>query len=43
METKSGLMEGETHRITQFYSLLTSSIDVIRDQTHAHAQPYVNV
>ena len=30
METKSGLMENEAAKITQFYNLLTSSIDVIR-------------
>ena len=30
LETKAGLVEGETARISQFYSLLTSSIDVIR-------------
>ena len=30
MDTKTGLVEGETARISQFYSLLTSSIDVIR-------------
>merc|ERR1740128_1105127 len=30
LDTKAGLVEGETARITQFYSLLTSSIDVIR-------------
>ena len=30
METKSGLMENEAAKITQFHNLLTSSIDVIR-------------
>ena len=30
LETKSGLMENEAVKITQFYNLLTSSIDVIR-------------
>ena len=30
LETKSGLMENEAAKITQFYNLLTSSIDVIR-------------
>ena len=30
METKSGLMENEAAKINQFYTLLTSSIDVIR-------------
>merc|ERR1719323_1609098 len=30
METKSGLMENEAAKITQFYNLMTSSIDVIR-------------
>ena len=30
METKSGLMENEVAKITQFYNLMTSSIDVIR-------------
>ena len=31
LETKSGLMENEAVKITQFYNLLTSSIDVIRN------------
>jgi hypothetical protein len=31
LETKSGLMENEAAKITQFYNLLTTSIDVIRN------------